>query len=184
MTHSTRTFDRMGETAQTMVRTSQESARIFTDYTVKAQEVNTQYARRAVETWIDGLRKQTELSQEMAQQLFGKAEEQADVYRSFFGQWGNVPAMRFPFAGVPNDFMFPFQRQDMRLVETGVRNAEDVIDTATFPIANYDEKNVDEISARLDGLGEEQIRRLRSYEKAHKNRHSLIERFDSKLRAS
>jgi hypothetical protein len=73
---------------------------MFTDYTVKAQEVNTKFARQAVETWIDGLRKQTELSQEVAQQLFGKAEEQADVYRSFFGQWGNVPAMRFPFAGL------------------------------------------------------------------------------------
>jgi hypothetical protein len=183
VTHDTRTFDRMGETAQTMVATSQESARIFTDYTVKAQELNTQLARRAVETWIDGLRKQTELSQEAAQQLFGKAEEQADVYRSLFGQWGNVPTMRFPFAGVANDLMFPFQRQGMRLVETGVRNTEEVIETATFPIANYDENNVEEISARLDGLSDEQIRHLRSYEKAHKNRRSLIERFDSKLRA-
>jgi hypothetical protein len=174
VTHDTRTFGKMGETTQTMVRTSQESARIFTDYTVKAQELNTQLARRAVETWIDGLRKQTELSQEMAQELFGKAEEQADVYRSFFGQWGNVPTMRFPFAGVANDFMFPFQRQGMRLVDNGVRNAEEVIETATFPIANYDEKNVDEISAWLDGLSAEQIRHLRSYEKAHKNRQSLI----------
>ena len=182
--HEARTFDKIGETTQTMARTSQESARIFTDYTVKAQELNTQLARRTVETWIDGMRKQTELSQEMAQQIFGKAEEQADVYRSFFGQWGNVPAMRFPFAGMANGMMFPFQRQGMRLVENGVRNAEEVIDTATFPIAGYDDKNVDEISARLDGLGNEQIRQLRSYEKAHKNRRSLIERFDSKLRAS
>src|SRR5215211_908689 len=96
VTHETKTFDRKGETTHTMVRTSQESARIFTDYTVKAQELNTQLARRSVETWIEGLRKQTELSQEAAQALFGKAEEQADVYRSFFGQWGNVPTMRFP----------------------------------------------------------------------------------------
>src|SRR5215210_9274094 len=115
--HETRTIDRMGENAQTMVRTSQESARIFTDYTVKAQELNTQLARRAVETWIDGMRKQTELSQEMTQELFGKAEEQADVYRSFFGQWGSIPMMRFPFAGMANDMMFPFQKQGMRLVE-------------------------------------------------------------------
>src|SRR5215218_1134413 len=154
----------MGETAQTVVRTSQESARIFTDYTVRAQELNTQLARRAVETWIDGMRKQTELS------------------RSVFGQWGNVPMMRFPFAGMANDMMFPFQKQGMRLVENTVRNAEETVATATFPIANYDEKNVDEISARLDGLSAEQIRHLRTYEKAHKNRQSLIERFDSKLR--
>ena len=85
MTHTTRAFDKMGETTQTMVRTSQESARIFTDYTVKAQELNTQLARRAVETWIDGLRKQTELSQDVTQELFGRAEEQADAYRRFFG---------------------------------------------------------------------------------------------------
>ena len=182
MAHETKTFDRMGETTQTMVRTSQESARIFTDYTVKAQELNTQLAKRTVETWIDGLREQTELSEEVAQALFGKAEEWADVYRSFFGQWGNVPAMRFPFAA--NEFMFPFQRQGMRLVENGVRNDEEVMETATFPIAGYDDKNVDEISARLDGLSAEQIRHLRTYEKAHKDRQSLIERFDSRLRAS
>jgi len=98
----------MGETAQTMVRASQESVRIFTDYTVKAQELNTQLARRAVETWIDGLKKQTELSQEMTQELCRKAEEQADLYRLFFGQWGNVLMARVPFAGMGNDAMFPF----------------------------------------------------------------------------
>ena len=108
MTHTTRTFDKMGETTQTVVKTSQESARIFTDYAVKAQELNTQFARRAVETWIDGLRKQTELSQDVAQELFGRAEEQAYAYRRY----------------------------------------------------------------------------LRAYEKANKNRQSLIDRFDSKLRAS
>ena len=91
MTRTTRTFDKMSETTQTVVRTSQESARIFTDYTMKAQELNTQFARRAVETWIDGLRRQIELSQDVAQELFGRAEEQADAYRSFLGQWGNIP---------------------------------------------------------------------------------------------
>ena len=178
MTHATRTFDKMGETTQTVVRTSQESARIFTDYTVKAQELNTQLARRAVETWIDGLRKQTELSQDLAQELFGRAEEQADAYRRFFGQWGTIPMWSFP--GMVNGVMFPFQKQGMRFVEKGATTIEDAV--ATFPIPGYDEKNVEEISARLDGLSAEQIRHLRAYEKAHKNRQSLIDRFDSKLR--
>jgi hypothetical protein len=174
----------MGETTQTVVRTSQESARIFTDYAVKAQELNTQFARRAVETWIDGLRKQTELSQDVAQELFGRAEEQADAYRRFFGQWGHIPMGSFPFPGMTNSVMFPFQKQGMHLVDTAARSAEGTLATATFPIAGYDEKNVDEISERLDGLSAEQIRHLRAYEKANKNRQSLIDRFDSKLRAS
>jgi hypothetical protein len=182
MTHATRPLDKMGETTQTVVRTSQESARIFTDYSVKAQELNTQFARRAVETWIDGLRKQTELSQDVAQELFGRAEEQADAYRRFFGQWGNFPMGGFPFSGMANGVMFPFQRQRMYLVDTATRSAEETLATATFPIAGYDEKNVDEISARLDRLSADQIRRLRAYEKANKNRQSLIDRFDSKLR--
>ena len=183
MTHTTRAFDKMGETTQTVVRTSQESARIFTDYTVKAQELNTQFARRAVETWIDGLRKQTELSQDVAQELFGRAEEQADAYRRFLGQWGNFPMGGFPFPGMANSVMFPFQRQGMHLVDTATRSAEETLAPATFPIAGYDEKNVDEISTRLDGLSAEQIRRLRAYEKANENRQSLIDGFDSKLRA-
>lgn len=182
--HNTRTFDKMGGTTQTVVKTSRESARIFTDYTVKAQELNTQFARRAVENWIDGLRKQTELSQEVAQELFGKAEEQADAYRRFFGQWGTFPMGGFPFPGMTNSVMFPFQKQGMRLVETAARGAEETMATATFPIPGYDEKNIDEISARLDDLSAEQIRHLRAYEKANKNRQSLIDRFDSKLRAS
>ena len=155
---------------------------IFTNYTVKAQELNTQFARRAVETWIDGLRKQTELSQDVAQEFFGRAEEQADAYRRFLGQWGNFPMGGFPFPGMVNSVMSPFQKQGMRLVDTAARSGEETL--ATFPIAGYDEKNVDEISARLDGLSAEQIRRLRTYEKSNKNRQSLIDRFDSKLRVS
>ena len=183
MTHTTKTFDKIGETTQTVVRTSQESARLFTDYTVRAQELNTQFARRAVETWIDGLRKQTELSQDVAQELFGRAEEQADAYRRFFGQWGTFPTVGFPFTGMTNSVMFPFQKQGMHLVDTAARSAEETLATTTFPIAAYDEKNVDEISARLDSLSAEQIRHLGAYEKANKNRQSLIDRFDSKLRA-
>jgi hypothetical protein len=113
----------MSETTQTVVRTSQESARIFTDYAMKAQELNTQFARRAVETWIDGLRKQIELSQDVAQELFGRAEEQADAYRSFLGQWGNIPMGGFPFPGMAKSVMFSFRKQEMHLVDTAARSA-------------------------------------------------------------
>ena len=98
---TTTNLDKISESAQTMVRTSQESAQIVTDYFVKTQELNTQLAQRAVETWIDGLRRQTELSQDVARELFGRADEQVDTYRRFFGQWGNV-FMNFPFANTTN----------------------------------------------------------------------------------
>ena len=109
LTHTTRTFDKMGETTQTVVRTSRESARILTDYTVKAQELNTQFARRAVETWIEGLRKQTELSQDVAQELFGRAGSRQTPTGVSSGSGAPSP---FPF-GMTNSVMFPFQKQGM-----------------------------------------------------------------------
>jgi hypothetical protein len=66
-------------------------------------------------------------------------------------------------------------------VSAGARRTAE---TATFPIAGYDEMNVDEISERVDALTDEQVRRLRDYEKANQNRKTLIERFESGLRAS
>ena len=179
---TTTNLDKMGESAQTMVRTSQESAQILTDYFVKAQELNTNLARRAVETWVDGLRKQTELSQDVAQELFGRIDEQVDAYRRFFGQWGNG-FMGFPFAGTTN-LAFPFQRQGMRLVETTARGAEEIAETVTFPIAGYDEMNVAEISERLEGLSVDDLKRVREYEKRNKGRDTLIGQIDRKIRAA
>ncbi len=190
---TTTNLDKMGESAQTMVRTSQESAQIVTDYFVKAQELNTQLAQRAVETWIDGLRRQTELSQDVARELFGRADEQVDAYRRFFGQWGNG-FMSFPFTNTTN-LTFPFQRQGMRLVETvanstqksvetATRGAEEIAETVTFPIAGYDEMNVAEISERLEGLSVDELKRVREYEKRNKGRDTLIGQIDRKIRAA
>jgi hypothetical protein len=53
-----------------------------------------------------------------------------------------------------------------------------------FPIPNYDELNVDEVKAVLDGLTAAQVREVREYEKRNKNRETLIEQFDRKLKAA
>jgi hypothetical protein len=57
-------------------------------------------------------------------------------------------------------------------------------DTATFPIPGYDEMNVDEISSKVSSLTDEQVQRLKDYEEENQNRKTLIERYDSRLRAS
>src|SRR5918992_666005 len=50
--------------------------------------------------------------------------------------------------------------------------------------ANYDDLSVAEISRRLDGLSAEQLRKIREYEKRNKNRETLIEQIDRKIRAN
>jgi hypothetical protein len=42
---------------------------------------------------------------------------------------------------------------------------------------------VDEISERLDGLSTEQLKQVREYEKQNKDRETLIEQIERKIRA-
>jgi hypothetical protein len=66
-----------------------------------------------------------------------------------------------------------YYRQGLRLVES-----------EGLPIAGYDELDVKEIGDRLDGMSAAEIRTVGGYEKRNKNRETLIEQFDRKLRAA
>src|SRR5918998_5967732 len=112
---TTTEIEKMGKTAEQVVKAAQQSSTAMADYAVKAQEVNTELLRKTTEVWIDGLRKQTELSQDMFQEVFGKAEDQTRAYEDFFAQWG-TPFMGFPFARMPYD-PFGFWREWTQTVQ-------------------------------------------------------------------
>jgi hypothetical protein len=90
-------------------------------------------------------------------------------------------------------------RQGLRVAEEASEQTEDVLRqtekvtreaelrTAVFgalKTANYDELTVDEISSRLEGLSNEQLQKVREFEKHNKNRETLIEQIDRKIRAN
>jgi hypothetical protein len=194
---TTKNVAKMGETAQQMSQSTQRAGRIFNGYLAEAQEINTEFARRATETWIEAIRNQTELNQRMVQRLYGEVEGQTGAWQGFLQDWMSVYSAPFsnPFGSVnPFDYL----RQG---VETTTRNVEQVTDmtqktTAAgivsanasanggFPIAGYDEMNVEEVSARLEGLSEDQLKRVREHEKRNKNRDTLIEQIDRKIKAA
>ncbi len=95
---ATRNFDEIGVTTQTVVKASQESATAMWDYVVRVQDLNTSLTQRAFETWLDGLRPQTELSQDVTKELFERAEEQADALQRLYGQWATT-FFGFPSSG-------------------------------------------------------------------------------------
>jgi hypothetical protein len=49
---------------------------------------------------------------------------------------------------------------------------------------DYDALTVDEVSRRIEGLPTEQLKKVREFEKNHKNRETLLEQIDRKIRAS
>lgn len=61
------------------------------------------------------------------------------------------------------------------------RVAREARKEAAVPIAGYDELNVEEIKDELEGLSEDELKKVRSYEKKHKNRKTLLEQLDRKI---
>jgi hypothetical protein len=90
-------------------------------------------------------------------------------------------------------------RQGLRVAEEATEQTEDVLrqtEKATreaelrtavmgaLGTANYDELSVAEVSRRIEGLPTEQLRKVREFEKNNKNRETLIEQIDRKIRAN
>jgi hypothetical protein len=55
---------------------------------------------------------------------------------------------------------------------------------AALKTTDYEGLTVEEVSKRIDGLPTEQLRKVREFEKNHKNRDTLIEQIDRKIRAN
>ena len=49
---------------------------------------------------------------------------------------------------------------------------------------DYDALTVEEVSRRIEGLPAEQLRKVREFEKNNKNRETLLEQIDRKIRAN
>jgi hypothetical protein len=90
-------------------------------------------------------------------------------------------------------------RQGLRVAEEATERTEDVLRQTekvtreaelqttvlgALGTANYDELTVDEVSKRIEGLPTEQLKKVREYEKNNKNRETLIEQIDRKIRAN
>ena len=73
----------------------------------------------------------------------------------------------------------------LRQTEKATRQAElEAVVFGALKTANYEELTVDEISERLDGLSTEELKKVREYEKRNKDRETLIEQIDRKIRAN
>jgi len=72
----------------------------------------------------------------------------------------------------------------LRQTEKATRQAE--LEVAVFgalKTTNYEELTVEDISERLEGLSTDELKKVREYEKQNKDRETLIEQIDRKIRA-
>ena len=162
------TLKRTNRTAERLARTSADSYKMIGDHVVAQQERNVRFTRGLLDDMARELRHQAESNRSVVGEIVERAEAQRGAYRTLVGEWveAYTDLLYAPFA---------YYRQGLRLVEG---------ENVSFPIAGYDEMNVKEIGDRLEGLSAAEIRKVREYEKRNKNRETLIEQFDRKLRAA
>ena len=166
------TMERTGKTAERLAKTSGDTYKLVVDHFAAQQERNVRFAQDTLDGAVREVRHQAESNRSLTQELVERAERQRGAYQTLVEQ--SVDAyMDLLYAPLS------YYKQGLRVVEGEIKEIEKV----TFPIANYDELNVGEIAKHIDGLSAAQIREVREYEKRNKNRETLIEQFDRKLKA-
>src|SRR5215207_6033766 len=72
----------------------------------------------------------------------------------------------------------------LQLLNIPLSYAKEGLRDAQFPIEGYDELNVEEVSGRLDALSTEDLREVRDYEERTKNRETILEQLDRRIRSA
>jgi hypothetical protein len=190
----------VNEAARRFAETLAESYRVVYGQAAESGERQQRLAQEFSELVANNLREQAEVGRSGAKRLSEQADRQQEAGRALaqesveaymdfldasFSQYrAGAMASGRTAAGVVGAATDALTDATARTMDAATLGAQRTAETATFPIAGYDEMNVDEISERVDALTDEQVRRLRDYEKSNQNRKTLIERFESRLRAS
>jgi hypothetical protein len=193
----------VNEVARRFAETLADSYRLVYAQAAESGERQERRAREFSELVAQNLREQTEASRSAAQQLSEQAARQQEAGQALARE--SVEA----YAEFLNDAFSRYQSGTERAAQnvqegtmaagrtvagvvgaaTGavgatVEGAERAAEAAVFPIEGYDEKNVDEISKRLNDLSVEELQLVRDYEELNKRRETLLEQMDRKIRAA
>jgi hypothetical protein len=139
------------------------------DHFAAQQERGVRFAREVLDGTVREVRHQAESNRSLTQELVERAEQQRGVYQSLVEQ--------------SLDAYMDLLYAPLSYYKQGLRVVEGELERSRFPITGYDRLGVAEISKFIDGLTAAQIREVREYERRNKNRETLIERFDRKLKA-
>ena len=142
-------------------------AQQLTEQAGRQREAGQEFTRESVEAYAEFLDDAFSRYRSGAEQVVGSAQERAMASgRSAAGLLGAV-------TGATG-----------RTLGATAEGAEQAAEAAVFPIAGYDEMNVEEISGRLGDLSVEELQLVRDYEERNQKRDTLLEQMDRKIRAA
>jgi hypothetical protein len=160
----------------------------------------------AMQSLAQQIQKQQHNSQQMTQELMntymqllntpgsylsGQAEQQQQTLQQTTQQWmEQAHQQRQTFQQQAQQQQQSFQQMTQEVMSTysqlfniPISYAKEGLREARFPIEDYDELNVEEVSARLGALSTEELREVRDYEERTKNRETVLEQLDRRIRS-
>jgi hypothetical protein len=170
-----------------------ESYRLVYAQAAESGERQQRRAQEFSELVARNLREQTEVSRSGAERLSEQAHRQQQAGQEFARE--SVEA----YAEFLDDAFSRYQAATERAAGTAAdvvgaatgavadataEGTERTAEMAAFPIAGYDEMNVEEVSGRLSDLSVEELQLVRDYEERNKRRDTLLEQMDRKIRAT
>ena len=118
-------------------------------------EQQQQTLQQTSQQWMEQAQQQQQAFQQQAQQQQQAFQQMAQEVLNTYAQLFNIP--------------FSYAQEGLRSVQ--------------FPIEGYDELTAEEVSGRLEGLSAEDLRVVRDYEERNKNRDTVLEQLDRRIRS-
>jgi tRNA U34 5-carboxymethylaminomethyl modifying GTPase MnmE/TrmE len=147
--------------------------RTLTEQIQKQQQNSQQMIQEMMDTYLSG---QAEQQQQMLQQTTQQWMEQAQQQQQTFQQ--QAQQQQQAFQQMTQEVLNTYTQ----LFNIPVSYAQEGLRGAQFPIEGYDELTVDEVAGRLSGLSAEELRVVRDYEERTKNRDTILEQLDRRIR--
>ena len=158
-----------------------------------------------LQTLAEQIQRQQQTSQQMVQEMMdtymqllntpgsylsGQAEQQQQTLQQTAQQWmEQAHQQQQTFRQQAQQQQQAFQEMTQEVLSTytqlfniPVSYAQEGLRSAQFPIEGYDDLNVEEVSGRLGGLSVEELRVVRDHEERNKNRDTVLEQLDRKIR--
>jgi hypothetical protein len=159
----------------------------------------------AMQSLAEQIQRQQQNSQQMIQELMntymqvlntpgsylsGQAEQQQQTLQQTAQQWmEQAQQQRQTFQQQAKEQQQSFQQMTQevlgsysKLFNIPISYAKEGLRAAQFPIEGYDELNVEEVSARLGALSADDLRVVRDHEERTKNRETVLEQLDRRIR--
>lgn len=192
---------RFAQSGADLANLQEENSRVVRDFwtngskLIELQQRNMQFFQSWMTGGVDYLRNQAEHNQRAAEAFAESVRAQQESLRKLGEDWTGLyeelasTSRSHAEEGVQNARQATEQglqavQETAEQTEKMVRQASPRVSANDLPISNYDNLSVSEASQRLDSLSNDDLRKVRTYEKQNKNRDSLVNQIDQKMKSA